>query len=324
MNEGATLVFNAGDNTPRNLLVEGGYLYASLWDFGGGISKVVKVEIASFTLVSTLIITALDGKCAGMVVSGNYLYVAVADGPGHVAKVDLATFTVVDFLTVPGPGAQQVFQLATDGTFLYATTYQGTNNLFKISLATFAIVDTLAIADGGGGKHPLIYNGFLYIPSGNIITKVNLTTFAVAAILDLLVVFHDDAALARVGDFLFQTDNGNPGLMSKVDLTTFTKVGELTLNSQSPRDLVLIYLSLYTCHFGSNEIIQVNPDTLLEVEVLTLSAAASALNCLAGNSLFVGSSLSPGKVTMVTVPSAPPTPPATTIPQVITLPATVY
>ena len=298
MLEVATITFAEG-NSPRYGLVVGGFLYIACWDWSGGIAKVVKIDLSAFTYVSALTIYNADGRASGLAASGGYLYCGVGQDPGHIVKVNIATFSVEATLDMVGYPSQ-VMGLATDSSYVYATPYQSGDPIWKIDLSTFTEVDS-AVSTGGSGKHPLIYDSHLYYISGQILKKATISPLAEIATLGLGVAYHDDACIARIGGFIFTTENGDPSRMCKVDLSTFTKVDELALSSPSPQDIVASNGFLYTCHYFSNKVIKIDPDSLSEADEITLSGSANNIRVIAANpNLYIGSNLSPGRVTKVT------------------------
>lgn len=305
MIEGTTLTLNAGDIRPYFLLVHGNYLYAALWDLTGEKAKVVKIALPALTLVSTLEVYGADGRTSGLAISGDYLYVTVASPPGKIVKVNLSTFSVDSVLSLSGAEntCQAIAPIVVGGN-LYADSIMGgaPQRLWEIDLSTFT--ETTFISGIAGSRlRSAYYDGHIYFGTAGGVQKIGLSPLAIVS---TLFVGGIAGPLAIIGDFLFAVDlNTSPSKLYKVDLSTFTKVDEATQSSPNARDIFALGGFLYTTHYYSNKVIKTDPSDLSEVDVVTLSAAANNLVCITGNSLYVGSYTSPGRVTKVDVAAAP-------------------
>ena len=105
----------------------------------------MKIDLSTFTKVSTLAVGGTDELVADLAASNNYLYASRGEwaaGRDYITKVDLSTFTVVASLAVPS-GWYGVNALLIYKNFLYVGFIMPRARICKIDLTTFTTADTL-------------------------------------------------------------------------------------------------------------------------------------------------------------------------------------
>jgi len=227
-----------GENSPYRLAISGGYLYAGFYTMPG---KVAKVDLSTFTQVSTLTLAPGENNILSLIISGGYLYVGCRTFPGKIVKIDLSTFKKVSTLTLI---ENAVWDLVISGNYLYAGLEEGIDGkIAKIDLPTFTEVATLTLAAGEvfamqlAVKGNYLYAGCTTAPSK--VVKIDLSTFKEVSSLDLAVdedLFYPTFVIS--GNNLF-AGCFNGGKIVKIDLPTFTKVASLALTTVQIRSLVL-------------------------------------------------------------------------------------
>jgi len=181
---------NAGENDSSGLAISGNFLYCSLWTPNPG--KIVKVDLTTFTEVSTLTLALDENHLMRLNIKDNYLYVDLQRVPGQIVKVDLTTFTKVDTLTMAAD-ENEPWSQAISGNNLYALLRTAPAKVVKVDLATFTKVSTLTFDAGEDlGFGLAAFGKFLYAgcvivfdhPPSKIV-KVNLDTFTKVSTLTL-------------------------------------------------------------------------------------------------------------------------------------------
>jgi hypothetical protein len=230
---------------------------------GGPNSKVVKIDISTFTEVASLTLSNMNYASSGVVV-GNYLYVMgqnATTSVGAIAKIDLSTFTEVTQIDV----SQYVSgRCCYSGNFLYCGSDVGA---IKVNLTTFTEVASVTFPDPD--NLPNCFN------VRNVVTDNN---------------------------FLYIVLYSDPAIIKKFTLTTFAEVNSLTLNvgEGSPNEfgacLPKYSNRLYvTCDVG--KIVRVNLQTFARIDMLDISGGDpffTAYGCQAdGTYLFVGENSAP-------------------------------
>jgi hypothetical protein len=231
LTEVAKIQFSAGEDSVYSLAISGGYLYAGLLTSPG---KVVKIDLSTFSKVSTLTLDVAEEYVYSLAVSGGYLYAALDTSPGKIVKIDLATFTKVSSLTLAG-GENYAETLVVSGNYLYAGLWTSPAKIVKIDLSTFTKVSTLTldVAESLVGGIVLADDGYLYVGTYTNpakIVKIDPASLSKVSTLTLAAGEQNVISLVTLGNFLYAglyTAGGTPKHV-KVDLTTFTKVSVLT------------------------------------------------------------------------------------------------
>ncbi len=226
INKTLTLDAATGENRVRSLFSDGTYLYAGLSPVPGNPGKIVKIDLATFTSVSTLTLAAGEEDVTSLVSDGTSLYAGLYTTPGKIVKIDLATFTSVSTLTLAA-GEDLLHTLVSDGTSLYAGLFTTSGKIVKISLDTFTSTSTLTLAAGENKVFSLFLDGnFLYAglyTSPGYVVKISLDTFASITTLTM----SDDYITSLFSDGIYlyagSSDLVLPHLF-KIDLDTFTEI----------------------------------------------------------------------------------------------------
>jgi len=228
----------SGENDVRSACKVGNDLYLACRLSPG---TIVKVDLTTFTRTGSLPLNAGENLPNDILSDGTSLYAICGTSPCKIVKIDIATFARVGVLTLSGASLYEYSggKSVIDGGKLYVPCgYQKyappaiyVSRLVKVDLATFAREDSLLLAS-------VIYDqacccsqvkdNFVYVSSVGVnrLYKVNLTTFAVAAYLDLSV--RSSNSLHIDGDFLYcHNDASDPtgAIIEKVAFSTFTSAG---------------------------------------------------------------------------------------------------
>lgn len=130
------------DGLSADAAISEGYLYVGVPTTPG---RIVKIDLATFTVDSTLTLAADEAHARGLVVKDGYLYVGCWESPAKIVKIDLATFTEVATLTLAS-GENNAYDLVTSGDLLYVLCYD--YYLVRVDLPTFTRIDSLNLGAG--------------------------------------------------------------------------------------------------------------------------------------------------------------------------------
>jgi hypothetical protein len=178
------------------------------------------------------------------------------------------------------------------GPFLYVGL--STGQILKIDVSTFSVVDSLSlgspvaclITDGN-----YLYAGLLFSPEASQITKIDLATFSVVETLTLASGEYNIERFAISGNYLYSCHDSSPGIIVKVDLTTFTRIGAINTIVAGVHDICVSGNFLYGAVYfiPSSQVVKIDLTTFSLVGYLDLSVAEEA-TCLKvdGNFLYVG------------------------------------
>jgi len=305
----ATGSANPGENYVRAMAVDGGYLYAGLYTDPG---KIVKVDLSTFTKVSTLTFGANEGNITSLAVSGGYLYAGLDTPTGKIVKVDLSTFTKVSTLTLLVTD-KYLSSLVVNGTYLYAGCYRSPGRVVKINIAhpTFSRSGALTLSTGEGPVRSLvtppsgkIYAGIYTFPGKIVKISQGEASPTKDAVLTLAADENDTRALVVSGNYLYAGMDAVPGKIAKVDLTTFTKSSTLTLGASEGevRSLVVDGSYLYTgLDTIPGKIVKVDLSTFTAVSTLTLGSGEDRIASLvaSGSYLYAGLLTAPARIVKV-------------------------
>jgi hypothetical protein len=229
--------------------------FAYVGDDSSNPGKIVKIDLSSFTVTTTMTLNAIgERRLEGAVMdsAGDYAYFGVAFTPSMIIKIQLSDFTENDVLMFD-PGERSIQGAAaidTAGGFAYFGTYQSTPVIAKIDLATFERVGFIQPA----GMSSLISaaidttNGFAYFGDDDSpanIAKVRLSDFTLVDVLTLgagedrarSIMIDESEGFAYVGLFGFSGE----GKVAKIDLASFTEVDVISFNAgeNAPRTAVI-------------------------------------------------------------------------------------
>ncbi|RLI83301.1 hypothetical protein DRP04_01850 [Archaeoglobales archaeon] len=190
-------------------------------------------------------------------------------------KINPSTpFTRVEGISFYDPTASgNTWPIAIHKNYLYAGLYATEPAVIKkVDLRSFREVDTLRLVDTDE-KQPVafsidstneqLYVG-LYYPAGGKITKVDLREFKRVEALDLA---EGSYALTCMdisdSDYLYAglTLGGSPGIINRVDLTTFSKDASLTLaSSEQDVNRIKVYGGYVYASLRTGQLIKAQPD----------------------------------------------------------------
>jgi hypothetical protein len=172
-----TLATDDGYTEESCAIVVGDYLYLGNWK-NPGPARIVKVDLTTFSKVSTLMLNSSDTSVWDLASDGTYLYAACSTA--RLVRIDLSDFTRKDHLTL----SATAYSLQYENGYLYAGISSGL--VHKVDVSTFTITDTLDVDSGmsvpieclaskGDGW---LYAGYTDSSPVGYIRKVNLTTFS--------------------------------------------------------------------------------------------------------------------------------------------------
>lgn len=166
----------------------GGFLYLAS-DHAGG-AYITKIDVANFTLVTTLTLNATEEYPTALMYNAGTLYVGLVSNPS-IVSVDTATMTRTSAVTYPNPELSQGFWYAGNQTpiagFYYLSVYRGAgpHYIAKIDATTLALTSLMTL--GLNEKYPtgyaydggttLYFSGYIDASNNNYISSIDLTTF---------------------------------------------------------------------------------------------------------------------------------------------------
>ena len=272
------------------------YLYIGL-DVAPGVVK--EINLDTFAEVNTVATADLVWSLAK---SGDYLYAGQWTTPAIIAKIALATFTVDATLTLDVDEDDCRALLVYSG-FLYAGLWPAPwpdliTKVTKINLSTFTKVSTLDYnyANGAGCRALVRDGGFLYgslfgspIWGGTgYVCKIDLSGFTKVS--ELTLTNQGATALCLQNNYLYVGHFLSPGMVTRVNLTTFTEDGILTLNLGEDEVLSMaidgnfLYVGLRTI---PAQIAKINLTTFTQVATLTLAVGENICEALAVDSGYL-------------------------------------
>lgn len=277
------------------LFSDGTYLYSSS---GGAPAVVSKIDLTTYTIVSTLTLNTDRNWAKAMCSDGTYLYVGTGyfdDAlPGVITKINLQSFTIEDELVLnPGEiGERDIRHIISDGSYLYVGTVANPMNLdsariIKVDLNTFTIDNTLVLGVSDIAVVSLYTDGnYLYASTdfeGTL--KINLKDLT---IVDSIPTSY--SSLFSDGIYLYGLLNN---ILYKIDLLTFSVVGSVPVPSGGQygscicSDGICLYVATYT---DPATIIRVDQSTLKVLSTISLAVGESFANSIFsdGTYLYVG------------------------------------
>ena len=271
-----TLTFNTGENNPNGTLVDSanGFAYVGIQSSP---YPIVKVRLSDFTEVGTLTTGRGPFHVALLDPAAGYAYFAQSNSiPGIVVKVRLSDFSKVGELVFDNSEAQiSSGVIDTAGGFAYFGTGPNPGKIVKVQLSDFTKVGTLTLNTG--------------------------ENYLMSSVIDPAAGFAYFGGTSRpVGT--------PPGVVVKVDLPTFTRVGALTLDEgESQLRSAAIDAAAGFAYFGANtspgKIVKVRLSDFTRVNALTLKTGqnnpTSAVMALAQGAAFFGMNTTPGGLVKV-------------------------
>lgn len=215
-----------------------------------------KIDLTTLTEVETLTLNSdeIDLHSATIDPTGTYAYFSTDTTPGRVIKIDLTTFSRADALVIEPSNYTALHSplMAPSGAYLYygstrrvmvTPSYDG--RIVRIDLGTFTFVDDLELSRQIGSPRSAVIapdGAYAYVsaaPYGESyyagrVVKVALADLSLVDVLDLEIRGEDEfhsAVIDPDGRYAYFGTDTEPGIVVKVDLATFKRVGALTLNS---------------------------------------------------------------------------------------------
>ncbi len=204
-------------------------------------SKVIKVQLSTFTRLSTLTLSSGDNYVAGSVIYNGYLYLVARTNPGKLLKVNLTSFTEVtsDTLSLGDDLTYATANpIANDNKLYYA---DGNNYVFKIDVTSPgssapSIDTTLTIPTPSSPYNNAVYtyvyggiidtsNDYLYVSNYyGLIHKIDIsggTTFSYVGYTPTISALDGAFAIDQASGKLYVGSYN--AYISKIDLGTFTQ-----------------------------------------------------------------------------------------------------
>ena len=285
------------NNEILSLFSDGTYLYAGL-----NTHRIVKIDLATFTEVSTLTLTDDGASVYSLFSDGTYLYAGLYHNYGRIVKIELSTFTEVDTLTFSA-SSEVVRSLFSDGTYLYAGISKDPGEILKVNLSTFTEVSTLTLTAGKSYPHTLFSDGtYLYTgtESGHVV-KIDLSTFTEVSSILISGSVPYVRSLFSDGTYLYAGIFTIPGRISKIDLSTFTEVSTLTLTASDEyvtsifSDGTYLYVGTYSL---PGRIVKIDLSTFTIISIIIFEVNEDFVRAVFSDGIYLYAGLytSPGKV----------------------------
>jgi len=236
---------NTLSENPTSLVSAGdGYVYVGTWTgdangYAGGVVR--KIRSSDFGVVATLTFSGGPGYLWSAVIGGGYAYFGGGwtDASCKIGRIRLSDFTVQGTINTLSAGNHWGGAVIdTSGGYAYFATDAYPTKVVRIRLSDFTWQGTLTLSSGGGcrGASTAPYGGFIYFVNDSGIHKVSLSSFT-----------EQGSPLTPAGGvntggelcvdtsrgFMYHA-NGNPGVLSKIRLSDFTVVEQITFASGEP------------------------------------------------------------------------------------------
>lgn len=293
------LTLDTGENNISKIFSDGTYMYAGLDTYP---AKVAKIDLSTFTKVSTLTLDTGENAIRSMCSDGTYLYVGTLTDPGKIIRINLSTFTKTSTLTLESSVEYNIRSLISDGTYLYAgcaTEYD--IRIVRINLSTFTKVNTINTGDVNNRFVNALFSDSSYLYAGldmspGKIVKIDPSTFTIISILTLNE--NGIGALFSDGTYLYASA---VTYVVKIDLDTFTEVSALSISyAQFIHSLFSdgTYLYAGVAEVDPSKIVKIDLSSFIIESTITLGYGLYQVNTLFsdGTYLYIGLYWSPGKI----------------------------
>ena len=316
----STIRFNSGEDDiyPAVIDPRGQYAYFGTWTYPQG--QVIKVDLSSFTRVSSISLAdASYLRSAVIDPSGQYAYF----GNDHrkVIKVDLTNFTQVGSISF-NSGEGGLYSAAIDPRGQYAYFGTDTGLVVKVNLENFTRVDSIRFNQGedllmSEVIDPRGQYAYFGTRTGRVV-KVDLANFTrVSSIsFDPGEIYLQSAVIDPSGQYAyFGSSNApfatsSPGLVIKVDLENFTRVGSISFNPGEDRlSSAVIDPSGQYAYFGTDtgRVVKVDLVNFTRVNSICFNKGEDSLWSAVidpnGNYAYFGTHTSPSQVIKVSLKS---------------------
>ncbi len=251
------LDLNAGEDLLRSSVIDtaAGYAYFGTYTQPG---IVAKINLATFTESDHLDLDAGEDYLASAVIDtdAGYAYFGTYTAPGIVVKVDLSDFSKDTALTL-GSGENYLTAAAidTEAGYAYFGTYISGAKAIQVHLADLIKTASITLTGTQGGISntgnyiacALIDpdNNYLYFGTDENpgrVFRVKISSFKTAATLDLSAYYSGTtptsdmivttAVIDEVNGYAYFGTYSQPGIVIKVRLSDFTKIGVVNLDAE--------------------------------------------------------------------------------------------
>lgn len=237
----------------RHMETDENFIYALLHMSPSGISK---INLATFTLVTTQKFNSGEKDAEGFELYNNYLYVGVDNSTGSkILKVDTSTLATVDELVL---GAYNYtigcLHVAEDG-YLYAgvTTWNDEGKVYKIDPSNLDIISTMTLDTEEEEPYDMASDGtYLYVVIETRyyltqIPKIALANFSRVDYITLESGREYPRSCSYSNGYLYVSGESYPTIVSKIDVETMTEVDfeVLPAAEEYAQDIVILAGNLY-------------------------------------------------------------------------------
>jgi len=242
---GAIVKIRLSDFTcESSLTTADGPCVAAMMDPGGQYAyfayawgNVSKIRLSDFKRLAAI---ALGQTIHSAVIdpSGQYAYLGVySTAPYVVVKIRLSDMTQIGAVTLNADESDaKAAIIDPSGKYAYFGTCTEKGKIVRIRLSDFTRYDAIALPSGWGYLQSAAIDPsgkYSYWTCGNVF-KVNLETFTLAGSLNPLsppYLAYGPVVIDRLGQYAYIGTHTHPGTVVKISLSSFTKVGEITLRS---------------------------------------------------------------------------------------------
>lgn len=229
-----TLTLLVADTNAQTALVVGDYMYVGTDDSQvPTTARIVKIHLPTFTRVAHLLLNVGETSVWGLAEKDGFLYASIEETPGIVVKIDLSTFTRVGAVTF-NLGENNAWKMSILNDTLYVVCATTPGQVVEVDLPSFTRVGSLTLNVNENEPYWITSHGAnLYVdptdPIGRLVklgtnplSQVTAMTFPAARQMPF--------PLLRVLKHVYTGFIIAPGIISKVDLATFTETEALRLN----------------------------------------------------------------------------------------------
>jgi hypothetical protein len=287
------------------------HLYCGVGGGWGSLYRVAKIDLSTFTKVSTLTLSPYteetgDIRVTGLLKKDSILYAVLNNYPNFVTKINLDTFTEVASIALAS-GDDEAYSdrpAVIMGDYLYIACGSG-GRLVKIDLNTFTRVGAL---DYLGSELWSIATDETYLYTGDYaffpgrIFKGRISDFSKVGTLTLGSGenYLRSMVIDEEGNYLYTTHFLSPARVVKVNLSTFTRESALTLDTGENQGTTMIIKGTDLYIGLTGKIVKIDLTTFTKTATLTLSVGESVLSFeICGDYLYAGLITSPAKIAKI-------------------------
>lgn len=277
------------------------YLYGVI--VGDGKARAIKVNLDTFSLLTSLELNPLAVISAHCVIDSTYMYVTYGIGDSfEVIRVRLSDMTLVDSITISDPYEIPLCMLVHKGFLYVGCDDKVTSYIVKINLSTFVFDSALAIGVTGVASSPydmVVVGNYLYTASQGYTYKIDLATFTEVGSIDWSVDYDISADLrccCADSTYLY-LGAWNAVVILRVALATFTweETGYCEVTEDEMTALAISGGYLYaTTLDGSPDLMKVDLTTFTEEDTLDVTYYDARDLVISGGYLYMAMDYTPG------------------------------